>query len=122
MKMLADDMAVAGNPLGNDQFTSYVLTELDEEYNPLVSAILTRVEPITYVELLSQITSFEGELQRGGGSGSHSSVNSASRPGGVDSTVEVVVPSAATLEGVAVALGNGGLGLNMMYLISCDQL
>lgn len=84
MKMLADDMAATGNPLGTDQFTSYVLTGLDEEYNPLVSAILTRVEPISYAELLSQIASFESrlELQRGGGSGSHSSVNSAARSGG----------------------------------------
>jgi len=81
MKSYADEMKDAGRPLGDDEFTSYILTGLDQEdYNPLVSAVLTRIESISYTELVTQITSFEArlEMQRGGG-GSQSSVNSASR-------------------------------------------
>lgn len=82
MKTLTNDMAAAGKPLGEDEFMSYILTGLDEDYNPLVSAVLASVEPISYTELLSQIISFVArlEMQRGG-AGSHSSVNSASHGG-----------------------------------------
>lgn len=78
MKMLADEMAAAAKPLGVDEFTSYVITGLDEEYNPRVSALLARVEP-DYSELVSHIVSFEGKLEmQRGGNGGGSSVNSAS--------------------------------------------
>jgi hypothetical protein len=80
VKSYADEMKDVGRPLGDDEFTSYILTGPDqEEYNPLVSAVLTRIEPISYTELVTQITSFKArlEMQRGGG-GSQSSVNSAS--------------------------------------------
>lgn len=92
MKALTDEMAVGGTPLSIDELTSYILTGLDqEEYNPLVSAILMRVEPISYSELLAQILSYESrlDLQRGGGNGAGSSVNSASRGGSTDLTGEV---------------------------------
>ncbi|CAO2175838.1 unnamed protein product [Urochloa humidicola] len=79
MKALADEMAAAGKPLGEDELAAYIINSLDEDYDPLVSALLARVEPIGYNELLPQIMSFEGrlDLQRGGGNGSnHLSVNS----------------------------------------------
>ncbi|CAN6318271.1 unnamed protein product [Urochloa humidicola] len=82
MKALADEMTAAGKPLGDEEFTAHIINGLDEDYNPLVSAILTRIEPIAYNELLTQLISFEArlDLQRGGGNGSnHSSVNAASR-------------------------------------------
>ena len=54
MKSYADEMKDAGRPLGDDEFTSYILTGLDQEdYNPLVSAVLTRIEPISYTELVT---------------------------------------------------------------------
>jgi hypothetical protein len=53
---------------------------LDEEYNPLVSAIITRVEPIGYGDLLAQILSFESRLNLSRGeNSSQSSANIASR-------------------------------------------
>ncbi|CAN6310998.1 unnamed protein product [Urochloa humidicola] len=75
MKALADELAAAGKPLGDEEFTAFVVNGLDEDYNPLVSALMARIEPIVYNELLSQLISFEGRLkiQRGGG-GSNSSV------------------------------------------------
>jgi hypothetical protein len=54
MKSYADEMKDVERPLGDDEFTSYILTGLDqEEYNPLVSAVLTRIEPISYTELVT---------------------------------------------------------------------
>lgn len=107
MKMLADEMAAAGKPLGEDEFMSYVLTGLDEDYNPLVTAVLARVEPIGYSELLSQILSFEGrlEMQRGGGGGGSQSPLSTPRlVAVVDPTLEAVEDSAAAApEGVVEA-------------------
>jgi hypothetical protein len=56
MKNYADDMAASGQPLNDEDFTAYVLIGLDEEfYNPLVSSIVTRVEPISLPELYSQM-------------------------------------------------------------------
>ncbi|CAO2141788.1 unnamed protein product [Urochloa humidicola] len=46
MKALSDEMAAAGKPMDDDEFVAYVLNGLEEDFNPLVSALLTRVEPI----------------------------------------------------------------------------
>jgi len=86
MKALADELAAAGKPLGEDELVSYVLTGLDADYTPIVASLTSRREPVTYNELLSQIQSFESRLDLvhgiNGGSGSQSSVNSATRSGG----------------------------------------
>jgi hypothetical protein len=47
MKSLADEMASAGRKLEDKEIISYILTGLELEFNPIVSAITTRVEPIT---------------------------------------------------------------------------
>ena len=79
-KALADELATAGKPLGEDELVSYVLTGLDADCTPIVASLTSRRE------LLSQIQSFESCLDLvhsiNGGSGSQSSVNSASRSGG----------------------------------------
>ena len=86
MKALADELAAVGKPLGEDELVSYVLTGLDADYTPIVASLTSRREPVTYNELLSQIQSFESRLDLvhgiNGGSGSQSSVNSATRSGG----------------------------------------
>jgi hypothetical protein len=80
MKGYVDDMSTAGQPLNDEDFVSYLLTGLDEEcYNPLVSSILGRVEPITPSELLSQMLSYELRTNWQSGGTYQSSVNSASR-------------------------------------------
>lgn len=80
MKSLGDEMAAAWKPLEDEEMTSYILNGLDPEYNPLVSALVTRVEPISMTELYSQLLSFETrlEIQQGGSS---SSANSAQKGG-----------------------------------------
>jgi hypothetical protein len=53
MKVLADDMASVGKKLDDEDFISYILVGLDDEYNFVVSSIAERVEPITFAELYS---------------------------------------------------------------------
>ena len=47
MKSLADEMALAGRKLEDEELISYILTGLDLEFNLVVSAVAARVEPIT---------------------------------------------------------------------------
>jgi hypothetical protein len=51
IKSLADDMASAGKKLEDEKIASYILAGLDMEYNPVVSSISARVEPLTLGEL-----------------------------------------------------------------------
>jgi len=78
MKGLGDEMAAAGKPLDDEEMVGYIINGLDAEFNPVTSALITRVEPITMPELFSQLLSFETrlDLQQGGSS---SSANLASR-------------------------------------------
>jgi hypothetical protein len=63
MKGLVDEMAAAGKPLDNEELVMYICNGLDTEYNSLVSALVTRLEPITPSELYSQLLSFESRLE-----------------------------------------------------------
>jgi hypothetical protein len=85
MRSLADDMASTGTALRDDEFVSYILAELDEDYNSVYSAVISRVEPITPGELYAQLLGYEQhlQLQNGGISGYTSSANSASRGRGM---------------------------------------
>jgi hypothetical protein len=51
MKGLANDMASAGKKIEDEELISYMLTGLSEDYDPVVSAVAARVEPITVAEL-----------------------------------------------------------------------
>jgi hypothetical protein len=58
-------MVAAGQPLHDEEFVSYILIGLDEEcYNPSVSYIITRVEPVTSSELFSQMLGYEFRIER----------------------------------------------------------
>ena len=51
MKSLADDMAAAGKRLEDEEIISYVLAGLDMDFNPIVSVVATRTEPLSLGEL-----------------------------------------------------------------------
>lgn len=71
MKRLADEMAAARKALGDEEIVSYIIMGLDEEYNPLVSAVLARSTPMSPNELYSQMLSYESHLEmQSGGQGS----------------------------------------------------
>ena len=56
MKALGDEMASAGKALDEEELVHYILTGIDDmEYNPVVSAVLARLEAITVNELLVQL-------------------------------------------------------------------
>jgi hypothetical protein len=63
MCSLADDMASTGTPLRDDELVSYILTGLDEDYNSVYNAVITRVEPITPSESYVQLLGFKQHLQ-----------------------------------------------------------
>ena len=52
MKALADDMAAMECKLEDEELVSYILTGLDLDFDPVVSAVAARVEPIAVSELL----------------------------------------------------------------------
>jgi hypothetical protein len=42
----ADDLAVSGTPLRDDELVAYLLTGLDEEYNLVFTSVVARSDPI----------------------------------------------------------------------------
>jgi hypothetical protein len=62
MKTIADDMASTGKKLDDEEFGSYILAGLDSDYNSVVSSIATRVEPISFVKIYSQLLAHENRL------------------------------------------------------------
>jgi hypothetical protein len=74
-------MAASGRPLDEEELVKYIITDLDDEYTPLVSALCARKEPILVSELYSQMLNFEtriGLFQEGN---QYRSVNAANRRG-----------------------------------------
>jgi hypothetical protein len=53
-----DDLA-ASSLLWDDELVAYLLIGLDEFFNPIFTAIVARVDPISPSELYSQLLSFE---------------------------------------------------------------
>lgn len=62
MKALADDMAVASKKLEDEEIASYILAGLDTDFNPVVSSMASRIEPLTLDELYTQQVSWEQRI------------------------------------------------------------
>jgi hypothetical protein len=80
MRALGDEMNAAGRKLEDEELVEYILAGLDFEYNPIVSAVVAKVEPICINELYTQVLAFETRLElmgQGASSYSTSSANSA---------------------------------------------
>ena len=63
MKSLADDMGSAKQAIDDEELVSYILAGLDSEFNPVVSAIVARVEPVSVRDVRSQLLSFENRME-----------------------------------------------------------
>lgn len=59
MKGLADDLASAGKKLDDEDLVSFILTGLGDDFDSVVTAVSTRVEPISIPELYAQLVSYE---------------------------------------------------------------
>jgi hypothetical protein len=78
MKNLANEMASAKKRVDDKELAPYILAGLDEEYNPVVFALLARVEPVSIAEAHSQLLTFENRMNLMHG-GHQASVNAARR-------------------------------------------
>nr|XP_020198538.1 uncharacterized protein LOC109784358 [Aegilops tauschii subsp. strangulata] len=78
IRTLCDELIAAGKRVNEEDIVSHILAGLDEEFDPVVSAMCSRMEPVTAAELFSQLLSFETRLNLRGG-GSQSSANTATR-------------------------------------------
>ena len=55
----ADELVASGAPLRDDELVAYILAGLNEDFNPVFTAVVARVDPIKPSELYSQLLSFE---------------------------------------------------------------
>jgi hypothetical protein len=51
LRALSNEMASVGKPLNEEEMASYILTDLDIEYNSIVLVVVARVEPIIVNEM-----------------------------------------------------------------------
>ncbi|CAN6284799.1 unnamed protein product [Urochloa humidicola] len=79
IKKLGDEMAAAGRPLEDEELIEYIITGLGEDFNPLVTSLCTRLEPLKLGEFYSQLLNFESRMDLVYGANQGSSANSASR-------------------------------------------
>jgi hypothetical protein len=77
MKAFADEMAATGKPLEDEDFVSYVLAGLDQDYNSFVQNVTGKAE-ISLGALYSQFLAAEARLELQN-SQFQSSVNSVAR-------------------------------------------
>jgi hypothetical protein len=61
-RTLADEMAITGKKIDDEELISYILAGLDYEYNSFISALVARPDAISIGEVYSQLLSYE---QRG---------------------------------------------------------
>lgn len=63
MKSLADDMASAGKLVDDEELISYILAELDFDYNSVVSSVTGRTGPISVSDVYALLVGFESRLE-----------------------------------------------------------
>ena len=78
IRTLCDELVAAGKRVDEEDVVSHILAGLEEDFDPVVSAMCSRVEPVTVPELYSQLDSFKTRMNLRHG-GSQSSANAATR-------------------------------------------
>ena len=80
IRKIKDELAAAGKLVDDDEVVSYILNGLDFDYNPIVSTILGRAEPISLSDLYSQLLSYDLRMEMYQDGGQYqSSANAAAR-------------------------------------------
>ncbi|KAJ0983603.1 hypothetical protein J5N97_011858 [Dioscorea zingiberensis] len=80
VKILVATLSAIGKPLQDEEVISYMLAGLGSEYDPLVTSITTRTEPISINDLYAHLLSFEMRLEHHNSTFQmNSSANTASR-------------------------------------------
>jgi len=62
VKGLSDELAAAGRPVPDEELVTFILAGLDFDYNPLVSSVLGRTEPISLSNLYAQLIAYDMRL------------------------------------------------------------
>jgi hypothetical protein len=78
MRSLADEITSTGKTIDDDELVSYILAGLDYDYNPIITSLTARIEPLSVGEAYSQLLAFEQRMDLLQPYG-RSSINSASR-------------------------------------------
>jgi hypothetical protein len=107
MRGFADELVAAGKPLDGEEFVSFLFTVLDEDFNPLVTTVVARSNPITPGDMYTQLLSYENRmhLQTSSSSPMQSSANAASRGRGMSWGALVAVASLVAEAAAGVPLG-----------------
>ncbi|XP_019161404.1 PREDICTED: uncharacterized protein LOC109158039 [Ipomoea nil] len=63
MRAIADDLALAQCPVTDENLVVYVLTQLGDEYNSIISAVRVRETPVSWGELADILTDHERQLK-----------------------------------------------------------
>ncbi|KAA8541300.1 hypothetical protein F0562_025263 [Nyssa sinensis] len=64
VKSLADTLAAIGHPLPDTEIVSYLLGGLDSSYDPIVTSIQTREDPMELEDIFGHLLNFELHLQQ----------------------------------------------------------
>ena len=63
-KNLSDTLAAIGKPLEDCEIVSYLLAGLDPAYDPLITSITTRVDPMTLDDVFGHLLNYEVRLEQ----------------------------------------------------------
>ncbi|XP_019195698.1 PREDICTED: uncharacterized protein LOC109189542 [Ipomoea nil] len=63
MRAIADDLALAQNPISEEDLVVHIFTQLGDEYNPIVAVVRVRTTPISFSELSDVLTDYERLLK-----------------------------------------------------------
>ena len=100
MRGLANEISAEGKLIQDDKLISYIIHGLDQDYQPLVSALDARVTPVTLDELFAMLSNFDQRMAQFHGSGGGFSSSS-----GGDSSGAAVSTAAPAGDGHSRGLG-----------------
>ncbi|KAJ9546285.1 hypothetical protein OSB04_018828 [Centaurea solstitialis] len=63
MRAIADDLALAQNPVTEEDLLVHILSQLGDEYTTIAAALKVRDNPISYPELFDKLLDFERSLK-----------------------------------------------------------
>lgn len=64
MKAIADDLALAQSPIAEENLVVNVITQLGDEFHPIMAAIRVRENPVSYAELGDILTDYERSMKQ----------------------------------------------------------
>nr|KYP65238.1 hypothetical protein KK1_011470 [Cajanus cajan] len=64
IKKIVDTLAFVGSPIDPSEHISIILDDLNSEYNPLVTSIISRTNPYTVNEIETLLATLESHLER----------------------------------------------------------